>query len=77
MAIHGSKRGGQQNRADHDQNHGIRVAEVKITTAHLLQKEKHADGDDHRRAQQSANRASRAAAPDSITHGMYLSKASA
>src|SRR6201999_3421631 len=68
MTIHWSKRGRKQNRADHDKNHRIGIAEVEVAAAHLLEEEEDADGDDDRGSQERANRASRATASWIVAH---------
>jgi hypothetical protein len=62
VAVHGSERGGEKDRADDHENYGIGIAEVKVTAAHLLEKEENADGDDDGRADKGANGASGATA---------------
>jgi hypothetical protein len=58
----------QTDGADHDEDDRIRVAEREIAAAHLIEKKKHADGNDDGRAHQSANGTSAARASNTITH---------
>src|SRR5207244_2780444 len=53
---------------DHDENDRIRVAERKITAAHLIEEKKNADGNNDGGAHQPANRATPARAADTVTH---------
>jgi hypothetical protein len=73
VAVHWSKRRGEKNRADDDENHGIGIAEIKSAAAHLLEKEEDANGDDDGRADEGANRASRATASWIVVAHRYSS----
>ena len=68
MAVHGRERGGEKDCADDDENHGVGVAEFKEAAAHLLEEKEDADGDDDCRADEGADRASRATASWVIAH---------
>src|SRR5580698_2951937 len=68
MAVHGRERGGEKDCADDDENHGVGVAEFKEAAAHLLEEKEYADRDDDGRADEGANRASRATASWVIAH---------
>jgi hypothetical protein len=60
---------------DDDENDRIRVAERKITAAHLVEKKKHADGNNDGGPHQPANRATAASASDTVTHQRILLRA--
>jgi hypothetical protein len=61
MTIAGRHGRGQKHQTYHHQYGWPGVAEIKVPPAHLMQKEKNADGDQDRRTHQPTNRAALAA----------------
>src|SRR4029077_3191908 len=61
-------RSGKADDSQDDENHRIGSAKREITTSHLVEKKKHSNRYDDRRAHQPANRALGARASNSITH---------
>jgi len=68
VAFHGCKSTSKVNRADDDKDYRPGVRKGKVTAAHLVEQEKHAECDDDRGAYEAPASAAAARATDTITH---------
>src|SRR5262245_24442114 len=68
MAVHWRESRSEQNDADHDEQHRIGVADVKITASHFAQQKQDADRRYDNGTHEVADRAPRACASGRIAH---------
>jgi hypothetical protein len=74
MPVHRGERRSEAHRSNDDENDRKRVAEGKVATAHLIEEEEHAHGNNDGGAHQAANGAAAARATGTITHRCSSSK---